>query len=431
MPNDTSRTGRLNSWKEVSAFFGKNESTVKRWEARRGLPIHRLPGDARSGIYAEVEELEAWLKGQGGAVEDMPEAEPMHARPVRMWPWLAAGAAVIAAAVAVVLVRPLMFPPPPVPQAARDLYAQGMRDWQARTPDSLNRSVVEFNQAIRLAPNYAEPYAGLALSYDLLREYTAMPSSEAFPLARANARRAIALDDRVASAHTALAFADFFGFWDYEGARREYDRATVLDPGDANTEHWYATFLLSRRDYAGARQHIERAFALDPQSLSIQADRGEILYPFDKTEAKAILMGVEATNPKFPSPHVALANIDYLEGNDAGFLREAGFLARLNDDAGEQAALAAAAAGLERGGHRGMVEALLKAKLAQFQRGQASAYSVAALMAQTGRDDDAITYLRLAFDRREPEVIDTEADERLASIRHLKDYRDQVARLHP
>ncbi len=443
MPNDTPppHRRRLNSWKEVGAFFGKNESTVKRWEARRGLPIHRLPGDARSGIYAEVDELEAWLKGQGGAVDEVApqdDARPPVIRPAtarRSWPWLAAGVAAVVLAVAFVLLRPLIVPPPQVPQAARDLYAKGMRDWQARTPDSLNRAVVEFNQAIHLAPDYAEPYAGLALSYDLLREYTAMPSSEAFPLARANARRAIALDDRVASAHTALAFADFFGFWDYQGARREYERALVLDPSDANTEHWYATTLLSHRECAAASAHINRAFALDPQSVSIQADRGQILYacdkPADKAGDKAILTGLEAAYPDFPSPHVYLANIDYLAGDDAGFLREAGFLARRNDDAGEQAALAAAAAGLARGGHAGMLQALLRARLDQFRRGQTSAYNVAALMAQTGHGDDAVTYLRLAFDRRELQVIDTVADDRFAAIRHMPAYLDQVARLHP
>ena len=67
------RKARLETWKEVAAFFGRDERTVKRWEAERGLPIHRLPGGARSRIYAEVEELERWLGGagepDGGAVQ--------------------------------------------------------------------------------------------------------------------------------------------------------------------------------------------------------------------------------------------------------------------------------------------------------------------------------------------------------------------------
>ena len=57
------RKARLETWKEVAAFFGKDERTVKRWEAERGLPVHRLPGATRSRIYVEVNELERWLAG--------------------------------------------------------------------------------------------------------------------------------------------------------------------------------------------------------------------------------------------------------------------------------------------------------------------------------------------------------------------------------
>ena len=56
---------RLNSWKEIGAFFGKDERTVKRWESQRGLPIHRIPGGARASVFAYASELEGWLKGEG------------------------------------------------------------------------------------------------------------------------------------------------------------------------------------------------------------------------------------------------------------------------------------------------------------------------------------------------------------------------------
>jgi hypothetical protein len=37
---------RLDSWKEIAAFFRRDERTVKRWEKDRGLPVHRLQGSA-------------------------------------------------------------------------------------------------------------------------------------------------------------------------------------------------------------------------------------------------------------------------------------------------------------------------------------------------------------------------------------------------
>src|SRR5208337_176621 len=53
---------RLDSWKEIAAFFGRDERTVKRWEKERGLPVYRVPGSARGGVFAYAEELAEWLQ---------------------------------------------------------------------------------------------------------------------------------------------------------------------------------------------------------------------------------------------------------------------------------------------------------------------------------------------------------------------------------
>jgi TolB-like protein/tetratricopeptide (TPR) repeat protein len=55
---------RLDSWKEIASFFGRAERTVKRWEADRGLPVHRVPGGGRSAVFAYSDELAGWLKGR-------------------------------------------------------------------------------------------------------------------------------------------------------------------------------------------------------------------------------------------------------------------------------------------------------------------------------------------------------------------------------
>src|SRR5271156_6294492 len=59
-------TKRLDSWKEIATFFGRDERTVKRWEKERGLPVYRVPGSARGGVFAYAEELAEWLKAPHG-----------------------------------------------------------------------------------------------------------------------------------------------------------------------------------------------------------------------------------------------------------------------------------------------------------------------------------------------------------------------------
>lgn len=67
----TSRTGqaavsesplKLVSWKSIANYFDCDERTAKRWECERGLPVHRMPGERRSGVFAYSSELDSWLQ---------------------------------------------------------------------------------------------------------------------------------------------------------------------------------------------------------------------------------------------------------------------------------------------------------------------------------------------------------------------------------
>lgn len=59
----------LVSWKEIAAFLNRAERTVKRWERERGLPVHRVPGGERGGVFAYPDQLADWLKGKGSELE--------------------------------------------------------------------------------------------------------------------------------------------------------------------------------------------------------------------------------------------------------------------------------------------------------------------------------------------------------------------------
>ncbi len=72
MQQQTTST-RLDSWKEIAVYLGRDVRTAIRWEQMRGLPVHRLPGNARSAVYAFPVEVDAWLKGQQALDAGLPE----------------------------------------------------------------------------------------------------------------------------------------------------------------------------------------------------------------------------------------------------------------------------------------------------------------------------------------------------------------------
>src|SRR6266851_9617855 len=51
---------RLESWKEIAAYLGRDVTTVRRWEKREGLPVHRLHHSRLGSVYAYSQELNAW-----------------------------------------------------------------------------------------------------------------------------------------------------------------------------------------------------------------------------------------------------------------------------------------------------------------------------------------------------------------------------------
>lgn len=429
---------RLETWKEVAAFFGKDERTVKRWEAERGLPIRRLPGETRSRIYAEVAELDAWLKGaSAGPLEPEPAAGVPAGR--RSWRGpLLFGAAVAAAAVLGITLGMLSRPREPAPQAgpppiaAQRLYLAGMDDWSRRTPESLHRAVDEFNQAIRLHPGYAEAYVGLANCYNLLREFTLMPPAQAYPLARTAALKALKLDERLSSAHVALAFVHANWDWDLPAARREYERAIALDPTSDLNHHWYANFLASQGDTQRAIAEFAKATELNPTSVAIRSDNGLLLYRAGrKREAIALLRQVEEENPAFLSPHRYLAAMALIEADDETFLKESEIAAKLVDDRQRMALVVAARTGRAHGGRPGMLKALLEEQLRQYQVGAVGAYSVACLYALLGDDERAFSFARTAIERREPDSVWLPGDIFFTRLRGTARYQSLTALLRP
>ncbi len=72
---DSSNGERLDSWKEIASYLGREVRTVQRWEKREGLPVHRHQHDKSGTVYAYKGELDDWLGGRKPP-DAAPEAKP-------------------------------------------------------------------------------------------------------------------------------------------------------------------------------------------------------------------------------------------------------------------------------------------------------------------------------------------------------------------
>jgi DNA-binding winged helix-turn-helix (wHTH) protein/Tfp pilus assembly protein PilF len=316
----------------------------------------------------------------------------------------------------------------PANREAEEFYLKGRYYWEKRTPESLNKAVDSFTQAIVHDPGYAQAYVGLADCYNLMREYTVMPASEAYPRALAAAKEAVELDDKSSEAHASLAFASFYGAWDSATAEREFRRAIELNPGNAIAHHWYATYLMSLQRYSESLAEIERAQALDPASKSVLADKGSILFRASRQqEAIALLRQMEETDADFISPHRYLKEIYLLTADYPHYLAEAKSEAVLMRDGSAIALADVAEKGFAAGGGIGLLEALRLQQQTLYDRGQFSPYYLAETYSVLGRKPEALQYLKAAYSQHADGVPDTESNPAFNNLHEAPAFRRLLA----
>jgi eukaryotic-like serine/threonine-protein kinase len=192
---------------------------------------------------------------------------------------------------------------------AYQLYLKGRFVWNKRTGESLKQAIEFYKQAIDKDPNYALAYSGLAETYVLFSSYSVALAKDSMPQAKAAAQRALALDDSLAEAHTAL--AEYLNHYEFDrfGAEREFRRAVELNPNYATAHQWLGNHLTALKRFDEAIVELRRAEELDPLSPIIGSNLGDaLLYARRHDEAVAHLKRVLSLNPDFAIAHFSLGS---------------------------------------------------------------------------------------------------------------------------
>ncbi len=162
---------------------------------------------------------------------------------------------------------------------AYPLYLKGRYHWNKSTVPGIRKAIEYFEQAIEKDPAYALAWAGLSDCWGALGmdRYAAVPPSEALPKAKAAARKALEIDDRLGEAHTSLAWARTLD-WEWEGAEEDFRRAIQMNPEYAHSHRFYGFLLASLGRFDEGLALYERALMIDPLSLIINCDYGWAFY---------------------------------------------------------------------------------------------------------------------------------------------------------
>ncbi|HWX69878.1 MAG TPA: tetratricopeptide repeat protein [Steroidobacteraceae bacterium] len=413
---------QLIGWKAIGQYLRCTERTARRWEADRGMPVHRIPGGGRSSVWATPGELSAWLQAlpsevqatlraeastdaSGTAAAGEPGGATAAVNPPRRTLWLAVAFLLVAlSAMALVAWNSARHTRTSTARAARgpyddnaearETYMTARFELATRSAGSLLAAQQAFRELTQGYPDRAAGWSGLADTYLLLREFGSMRDEAAYPQAERAARTALALDPKLPDAWLDRAFVEWWWHGDAASAFRGFDTALQLDPSSAKALHWYATALYAHGDYEKALETIGRARELDPNNRAIVADEAWLRFGSgERATALTTLERLVQLDPSFEASHYYLAHVYLITGRDVDFLREAKLAAELRGQAESIDVLRLAEQRFLSGGREAMLEQLSASETESCDHGTGSAVVVAEYRALANDRDGMLKWL--------------------------------------
>ncbi len=198
---------------------------------------------------------------------------------------------------------------------AHDHYLRGIALWQRRREAELWQAVDEFERAIAIDPAYAPAYAGLALGYGVIADYSSRISiADATYRSTNAAEMALALDPSLPEPYAALGSVAT-----YERrlptARALYQRAIALRPSFATAYQWLGTSTMGGGDPVAGLASLERASTLDPRSLVVAENHAFVLTTLGRyAEARAVCEPIIVLAPDYLSCQTRVGFAELLRG---------------------------------------------------------------------------------------------------------------------
>jgi TolB-like protein/DNA-binding winged helix-turn-helix (wHTH) protein/Tfp pilus assembly protein PilF len=169
------------------------------------------------------------------------------------------------------------------------LYWKGrvLMKQSVRTPESVEKAIGFFKEAVAADPQFALAYADLAGAYEGASVLNLKEPREMFPLAIEAVHTALELDDTLSEAHAVAGSIKWEYDYDWDGGERELRRAIDLNPSNAAAHAAYADLLSKLGRHDEALVELGRAREIDPLSSNLQAVESFLLFNARRYEEAA------------------------------------------------------------------------------------------------------------------------------------------------
>ena len=168
--------------------------------------------------------------------------------------------------------------PGPIPPMAYELYLKGRYFCENWSPQEMRQGAEFLQLAIERAPDFAAPYAQLAMCLVDSAFFEYVQPGDIDVRARSAAMKAVQLDDRLAEAHVALGSVHYYLDFEPEAAETEYLRALDLDGNSVDTLLRLSWLYAESGRFDDALGPTLRAVELDPLSTAVRNALGQVYH---------------------------------------------------------------------------------------------------------------------------------------------------------
>ena len=304
---------------------------------------------------------------------------------------------------------------------AHNAYLQGHFYFQRRNLDDYRKAVAYFDQAIQVDPNYALAYAERSEAWTQIGDLSGQGKT-AWPKAREDAEKAVAIAPALAEAHAALGWVRFFTEWKFAEGLSELKRAKELSPANPTANDLLARVIVYLGKLDEAEKQARQAVELDPLAYPTQNNLARVLFAEGKLdEADAIARKAAELQPTAASSRRFQVLVAVQRGDGETALREA----QLEPDEGYRRFELALAQHVR--GDRGAADAAL-ADLIAYGRDQL-AYQIAQVYAMRGEKEKAFEWLQISFDTHDTGTLGLLIDPLIRDLRPDPRYKSLLTKL--
>jgi TolB-like protein len=304
---------------------------------------------------------------------------------------------------------------------AHNAYLQGHFHLLRRNVEDFRKAIDYYDRAIELDPRYALAYAERAEAWAFMGDLTGQRPS-AYPRARSDAEKAVAIAPALAEARAALGWVRCLAEWRFAEGLAELRRAKELSPANPTANDLLARIIVYLGRFDEAERQAREAVELDPLSTVTQGNLARVLFYAGKLdEADAAARKSAELQPAGAGSHRFQVLIAVQRGDGDAALREA----QLEPDEGFrrfELALAHYARG-----DRPAADAALADLIAKAREG--FAYQIAEVYAVRGEADKAFEWLQTSFDDRDAGALGLLVDPLLRGLHDDPRYKNLLVKL--